>query len=209
MRIRTFTGCAVTRFAPHDRLRRMIFSRFGSAPPALKAGSTFGRSCRRPGGIVRQRTLPIPSCLYPRPAESDPADAGELDCRPERIDTEYQAEQIEFDALLDADDHADESEQGDLESPSARSGGKQPAALQEVLADGDGGKIDFELGHPPCDPCRERVAVGTRPQPIYVGVGVGVHRIEDLRDRTRRGGSPKLLQEPWRLPVPIPIGQVG
>ena len=104
---------------------------------------------------------------------------------------------------------ADKPEQGELESPPAGSDGGNPASLQKVLADGDGGKLDAQLRHPSHDVGRERVAVRSRPQAILVGVGVRIDRFEDLRNRSGRFGPPKLTHEVRRLAVPVPVRQVG
>ena len=143
------------------------------------------------------------------PTESDPPDARELDGRAERVDAEHQAEDIDLDALLHTDKYAGEPEQGDLEPPTARGAGNDPAAVEVVLADGDGGKLDAELGHSARHEGDKRVAVGARPQAIVEGVGICIHRLRNLRDHPCRGRASQLLHESRRLAVPRTVRKIG
>ena len=61
-----------------------------------------------------------------RSTQSDPADARELDSRSGRADAEYEAKQIDLDALLYAYDDSGKTKQGDLDSTSARCRGEDP-----------------------------------------------------------------------------------
>ena len=71
-----------------------------------------------------------------------------------------------------------------------------------------GGKLDPELRHPAHDVRRERVAVGTGPEPVLAGVRVVVDRLQYLGNGAGRSRSPKLLHEPRRLTVPRSVRQI-
>src|SRR5690606_22117332 len=113
-----------------------------------------------------------------------PADASckrQLHGEIERIEPERQAEQVDLDALLEADEDPKEAEQAELRAGPARAPRKQRRA-EVILADRGRRKVGLELWNGPQHVRDEGIRVRARPHTVARGVRVRSDRLLDSRD---------------------------
>src|SRR5262249_18268232 len=122
-------------------------------------------TCRRlsPSGRAGTAVATGSRCDRRPIRNAEAAHPGELQGRAIRVEAEREAEDVELDAFLPADEDTDEPEDGELDSGPAWSERDRRAARQEVLAHRGGREIEPQLGYRAPDERRERVAVRARP----------------------------------------------
>src|SRR5690606_14913350 len=142
-----------------------------TTPPAIAASQCL-------------RLLSLIAVLRRRgPRVPRPADAScerQLHCEIERVQPERQSEHIDLDALLEADENAEDAENAELRAGAARASREERRA-EIVLPDRRRRQIGLELGHGPKHIGDEGVGVRPGPDAVAAGVGVFGHRLLDPR----------------------------
>src|ERR1041385_5223703 len=101
--------------------------------------------------------------------------------QPARAEADVEPQDVELEALNPARGDAKETSEGNLVAAAARRRAEH-GAPEVILADGSRRQVDAQLGHGARDPCREGVRVRSRPDGVFIRVGIVARRLVDAPD---------------------------